>query len=75
MMAMLERWSGRPAVGPPDGAPHARCLIDLVGRKGGAVRVEDAGSWEPVYGRPAEAQARWEMTHGSPLPNSSGGLR
>jgi tRNA threonylcarbamoyladenosine biosynthesis protein TsaB len=75
MMAMLERWSGQPVVVPPDGAPHARCLIDLVGRKGGAVRVENAGSWEPVYGRPAEAQARWEMTHGSPLPNSAGGFR
>jgi hypothetical protein len=28
--------------------------------------------WEPVYGRPAEAQARWEKAHGRPLPDSVG---
>jgi hypothetical protein len=25
-----------------------------------------------VYGRPAEAQARWETAHGRPLPDSVG---
>ena len=28
----------------------------------------DLGSWEPSYGRLAEAQVRWESTHGKPLP-------
>lgn len=28
----------------------------------------DVGSWEPSYGRLAEAQVRWETTHGKPLP-------
>ena len=27
---------------------------------------------KPVYGRPAEAQARWETAHGRPLPDSIG---
>src|SRR5207244_3141435 len=26
---------------------------------------------EPVYGRPAEAQVKWETSHGRPLPHSS----
>ncbi len=26
-------------------------------------------SWEPEYGRPAEAQRRWEAAHGRPLSN------
>jgi tRNA threonylcarbamoyladenosine biosynthesis protein TsaB len=25
-------------------------------------------TWEPAYGRLAEAQVRWETTHGRPLP-------
>ena len=46
--------------------PHAR----------GVTRVEewlqahgpvDIGSWEPSYGRLAEAQVRWETAHGKPL--------
>jgi tRNA threonylcarbamoyladenosine biosynthesis protein TsaB len=28
----------------------------------------DVGSWEPAYGRLAEAQVKWEATHGRPLP-------
>lgn len=28
----------------------------------------DTASWEPSYGRLAEAQVRWESTHGKPLP-------
>jgi tRNA threonylcarbamoyladenosine biosynthesis protein TsaB len=28
----------------------------------------DIGSWEPAYGRLAEAQVKWESTHGRPLP-------
>src|SRR5512138_2443543 len=58
--AQLERWSGAAMIRPPDGAPHARVLLGLVHRPGGARRLEAAQGWEPVYGRPAEAQARWE---------------
>ena len=28
----------------------------------------DVGSWEPAYGRLAEAQVKWESAHGRPLP-------
>lgn len=28
----------------------------------------EIGSWEPSYGRLAEAQVRWESMHGKPLP-------
>jgi tRNA threonylcarbamoyladenosine biosynthesis protein TsaB len=72
IIAVLEAWTGRPVIGPPDGSPHAGRLLGLVGRPGGARRVEAAAGWEPVYGRPAEAQARWEMVHGRPLPDSVG---
>jgi tRNA threonylcarbamoyladenosine biosynthesis protein TsaB len=74
-VAMLERWAGLAMIGPPEGAPHAAGLIGLVAIEGGARRVEDAQAWEPVYGRPAEAQARWEIAHGRPLPDSVGGPR
>jgi tRNA threonylcarbamoyl adenosine modification protein YeaZ len=72
ILAALESWLGRPVIGPPAGSPHAARLLELVGRAGGARRVEEAAAWEPVYGRPAEAQARWEIAHGRSLPDSVG---
>ncbi|HKP50117.1 MAG TPA: tRNA (adenosine(37)-N6)-threonylcarbamoyltransferase complex dimerization subunit type 1 TsaB [Gemmatimonadales bacterium] len=72
VVEILERWSGRTIIGPPEGSPHAARLLDLVGRPGGARKVLTVGEWEPVYGRPAEAQARWESVHGRPLPDSVG---
>ncbi|MDQ3696590.1 MAG: tRNA (adenosine(37)-N6)-threonylcarbamoyltransferase complex dimerization subunit type 1 TsaB [Gemmatimonadota bacterium] len=52
---------------PLHAAPHARGVAVLGGDTGALVRV-DVGSWEPDYGRLAEAQVRWEATHGRPLP-------
>jgi tRNA threonylcarbamoyladenosine biosynthesis protein TsaB len=72
ILAILERWAGRPVIGPPHSSPRAGLLLDLVGRRGGARRVDVVREWEPVYGRPAEAQARWESAHGRPLPDSVG---
>lgn len=69
---VLEAWAGRAILGPPAGAPHARVLLGLVDRPGGAARVEAVQGWEPRYGRPAEAQVRWESAHGRPLPDSVG---
>ena len=42
-------------------APHARgvALVDAT--------VVDLASWEPRYGRLAEAQVKWEAQHGRPL--------
>lgn len=68
-LALLGSWSGRPVVGPPAGWPRAALLFDLWSRAGGAARIADVESWEPEYGRPAEAQARWEQAHGRPLPD------
>jgi tRNA threonylcarbamoyladenosine biosynthesis protein TsaB len=75
VLGVLEQWVGRPVIAPPQGAPQAARLLDLVGRAGGANEVVAAREWEPVYGRPAEAQARWESVHGRPLPDSVGSPR
>jgi tRNA threonylcarbamoyladenosine biosynthesis protein TsaB len=32
------------------------------------VEPVNIGSWEPAYGRLAEAQVKWESAHGRPLP-------
>jgi tRNA threonylcarbamoyladenosine biosynthesis protein TsaB len=56
-------------IGPEEavaGRPHARGLVRLARLvdEGGPV---DLPSWEPVYGRLAEAQVKWEVAHGRPL--------
>jgi len=75
LASLIEGWSGRRLVRSPDGAARARSLLELVGRTGGARRLTEVTSWEPEYGRPAEAQARWEKAHGQPLPDPAGGSR
>ncbi len=72
LVIALEAWIGRPMIRPPDGAPSARQLIGLIGKSGGAREIAEVEEWEPSYGRPAEAQARWETAHGRPLPDSVG---
>lgn len=68
-IAELARAKGATPIGPLEDirfAPHARgarAMLDQVA-KGGDVSVD---SWEPTYGRLAEAQAKWEATHGRPL--------
>ena len=71
----LERWVGRALVGSPAGAARARSLIALAASAGGTRPVTDVTAWEPDYGRPAEAQARWESLHGRPLPDPAGDPR
>jgi tRNA threonylcarbamoyladenosine biosynthesis protein TsaB len=46
--------------------PDARAALPLLP---GIVRAGpvDRAAWEPAYGRLAEAQVRWEATHGRPL--------
>jgi tRNA threonylcarbamoyladenosine biosynthesis protein TsaB len=75
ILSRVEKWTGRPVIGPSLGSPHAARLLGLVGRSGGARLVDSVAQWEPVYGRPAEAQARWEMVHGRPLPDPVGSPR
>lgn len=62
---------GVPVIGAPRAWPSAAVLLGLLGRPGGAVAIREPAAWEPTYGRPAEAQAQWELRHGRPLPDSS----
>jgi tRNA threonylcarbamoyladenosine biosynthesis protein TsaB len=58
------------AVGPELGEnwlPHARGAALLLNEVL-AIGPVDLGSWEPVYGRLAEAQVKWEAAHGRALP-------
>lgn len=49
-----------------EGAPHARGVSALLPGILAAGPV-DLGAWEPAYGRLAEAQVKWEASHGRPL--------
>ncbi|HVH69120.1 MAG TPA: tRNA (adenosine(37)-N6)-threonylcarbamoyltransferase complex dimerization subunit type 1 TsaB [Gemmatimonadales bacterium] len=65
------RWIGGAPV-PLESLPPAATLhLALLEREGTARPLDDAATAEPVYGRPAEAQARWEARHGRPLRDSS----
>lgn len=61
----LAGWAGEPV--PPGDA--AVGLLRLAGLPDALRQVADPGAWEPDYGRPAEAQARWEAAHGRALPD------
>jgi tRNA threonylcarbamoyladenosine biosynthesis protein TsaB len=61
---------GARAVGPDQREPwhpHARGVALLMGMLDEAGPVNLAG-WEPIYGRMAEAQVKWETAHGRTLP-------
>ena len=58
-------------IGSPDGLPDAVTLLGLATKEGGVRRIEHPGLWEPCYGRPSEAQARWERVHGQSLADSA----
>ena len=60
---------GARLVGPEQAehlAPHARGVARLRSMLDHA-EAGDLESWEPNYGRAAEAQVRWEKAHGKPL--------
>ncbi|MGE0353810.1 MAG: tRNA (adenosine(37)-N6)-threonylcarbamoyltransferase complex dimerization subunit type 1 TsaB [Gemmatimonadales bacterium] len=57
------------------GILHAESLIELLAVGNGTRIIENQETWEPEYGRPAEAQARWEAAHGRKLPDSPGAER
>jgi tRNA threonylcarbamoyladenosine biosynthesis protein TsaB len=63
------RAEGRTTIGPGftiDAEPHARGLARLADSPG-CVEPVHLASWEPSYGRLAEAQVRWEREHGRRL--------
>ena len=61
--------AGRVLIGPGFGKdlkPHARGvarMLDQIIASGAC----DLNTWEPAYGRLAEAQVKWEAAHGRPL--------
>ena len=50
-----------------DERPHARAVRTILPSII-ASGDRDIDSWEPTYGRLAEAQVKWEAAHGRPLP-------
>jgi len=66
----VARWSGAAPVPLEALGPPAVSLLALL-RRDGAATIIDPATGEPVYGRPAEAQAKWEARHGRPLPDPS----
>ncbi len=71
----LSGLSGAERVNDDAARPLASTLLDLLTIDGATKQVSNLESWEPEYGRPAEAQARWEATHGRRLPDSPGNPR
>ncbi len=69
--AEVERWSGAPPLPASALRPTAATLLALCGRKGAGRLLDEVATAEPDYGRPAEAQARWEARHGRPLSDPS----
>ena len=74
-VAELAASLGALAIGPGqsvDRMPLARGAMALESliQESGPV---DLASWEPGYGRKAEAQMRWEASHGQPLPSGGDG--
>jgi tRNA threonylcarbamoyladenosine biosynthesis protein TsaB len=60
---------GAKLIGPVEGSevnPHARGVSRVLDKVIAAGEC-DIDSWEPVYGRLAEAQVRWEAAHGRRL--------
>lgn len=62
--AMHARTAGRSR--ELEAAPHARGVARLAEHPS-LQKPVDLASWEPEYGRRAEAQVRWETTHGRSL--------
>lgn len=68
-------WTGADPVGLERLPPAAVTLLSLVTRAGAVRELGDPLVAEPVYGRPAEAQVKWEARHGRSLPDPSGPAR
>jgi tRNA threonylcarbamoyladenosine biosynthesis protein TsaB len=68
----MERWTGTPPLPLASLQPAAVSLLALQARADAGRMLADSSAAEPDYGRPAEAQARWEARHGRPLPHPSG---
>lgn len=68
--AQIMGWTGHEPVGIDALPPIADSFLALLEYDGARHAVSPILG-EPVYGRPAEAQVKWEARYGRPLPNSS----
>jgi tRNA threonylcarbamoyladenosine biosynthesis protein TsaB len=66
----IRAWTGRAPVGIDALPPLAASLLALRSYDGARRGIGDPSVAEPVYGRPAEAQVKWEARYGRPLPHS-----
>lgn len=69
--AAFEQWTGARPLDVRALRPAAASLLALQPLAGVGRRIEDPATAEPEYGRPAEAQARWEARHGRPLSHQT----
>ncbi|MGB7212491.1 MAG: tRNA (adenosine(37)-N6)-threonylcarbamoyltransferase complex dimerization subunit type 1 TsaB [Gemmatimonadales bacterium] len=70
VLAQIAKAVGGHRLAPP--ASMAITLLELLDLAGGLTPIADLDRWEPLYGRPAEAQRKWEEAHGRPLPDPTG---
>jgi hypothetical protein len=63
-------WIGRAPLPLHALPPIAGSLLALASYEGARRPLGDGMIAEPVYGRPAEAQVKWEARYGRPLPHS-----
>jgi tRNA threonylcarbamoyl adenosine modification protein YeaZ len=61
----VRAWTDLDPIGPPDFVPRAAYLLDLLGVDGATRKIDDPTSFEPEYGRLAEAQVKLERALGS----------
>ena len=67
----MDRWTGARPLDVRALRPTGASLLALQPLAGVGRRIEDPATAEPDYGRPAEAQARWEARHGRPLSHQT----
>ncbi len=68
---VIRGWTGRDPVTAAGEGASATELLTLARNNPAAYRIPTFAEWSPAYGRPAEAQVRWEALHGKPLPHST----
>ncbi|HET8713364.1 MAG TPA: tRNA (adenosine(37)-N6)-threonylcarbamoyltransferase complex dimerization subunit type 1 TsaB [Gemmatimonadales bacterium] len=67
---IVKAWTGRDPIGLGELPTLAGSLLSLYPYPSAHRVIEDPNVAEPVYGRLAEAQVKWEARYGRPLPNS-----
>lgn len=64
-------WTGQAGIAIDALPPIASSLLALATLEGAVRQLDDPVTAEPIYGRPAEAQVKWEARHGRPLPHTT----